>query len=340
MKAWVLEGHGDPAKVLALREAAAPVPATGQLLIQCEGFGLNFADVMAVRGLYRDAPPPPCVLGYEVVGRVIGAGPSVTDPPIGKRVIALTRFGGYAEQAVTDHRAIAEVPDDLGIGEACALATQGVTAWHLAHRAAPMHKGERVLVHSAAGGVGQLLVQLAVRQGCEVFAVASGADKMQFLRSLGAHQVIDRTRADYAAAIRFILGTARLDVSYNAVGGSNYRKDMKLLGSGGRLVLFGGAARASGGKGIFSTLQFIWQMGLVVPIFLVMRSKAIIGVNLLRLSEHRPEWVAECLRSTVAAYGEGYLRPHVHEVFPHDRLTDAHSALASGRTIGKVAVRW
>ncbi|MEO8733487.1 MAG: alcohol dehydrogenase catalytic domain-containing protein, partial [Flavobacteriales bacterium] len=155
MKAWQLTAHGDPQKVLALRELPDPSPKPGEVLIRSEGFGLNYADVMAVKGLYRDAPPPPCVIGYEIVGRVERCGEGVPSEWLGKRVLAFTRFGGYAQLACTDHRAIAAIPDELGIGEAVAMGTQGATAWYMSMLRWPVQSGMRVLIHSAAGGVGQ-----------------------------------------------------------------------------------------------------------------------------------------------------------------------------------------
>lgn len=338
MQAWQLIVHGPPRKALALRTLPDPVPDAGEVCIRSEGFGLNYADTMAVKGLYRDAPPPPCVLGYEVVGRVEQCGEGVPASLIGKRVLAFTRFGGHAQLACTDHRAIAEIPDDLGLGEALAMATQGATAWYMAKLAAPLQAGERVLVHSAAGGVGQLLTQLALRQGCEVFAVAHGAEKTAYLKQLGAQHIIDRGAGDHAAELRTLLGKEGLDVSFNAVGGSTFRKDRALLGSGGRLVLFGGAERSEGG--LFGTLRFVWNMGLVVPIFLMMQSKSLIGVNMLRLSERKPLMVASCMRAALTGLQEGWLMPRVHPLFPADQLPAAMELLGSGRSIGKVAVRW
>ncbi len=339
MKAWVLTAHGAPLRALSLQQRPGPVPASGQVLIRCEGFGLNYADVMAVKGLYRDAPPPPCVLGYEVVGRVEGLGDGVPPSLLGKRVVAMTRFGGYAERAATDHRALAVIPDHMPLGEAAALATQGCTAWYMARIACPLRAGQRVLVHSAAGGVGLLLVQLAVKAGCTVYAVASGAGKMELLKRYGAHHVIDRSTGDYAQQVRALLGDRRIDVSFNAVGGSTFRKDMGLIGSGGAQVLYGGSERGEG-KGMLGTLRFVWRMGLVVPIFLMMKSRSLIGVNMLRISEHHPELIAECLRGVVQAHQEGWLRPHVHQEFPPDQLPEALEVLGSGDTMGKVAVRW
>lgn len=339
MNAWVLHKHGTTKEAFQLRQVPDPEPGPGQLLIRSEGFGLNYADVMARRGLYRDAPPVPCVIGYETVGRVERCGAGVPSERLGQRVVAMTRFGGYAELAVTDHRAAAVVPDALGIGEACALATQGCTAWYMARYACPLREGQRVLIHSAAGGVGQLLVQLAVRAGCDVFAIASGAEKMAYLKQLGAQHVIDRSAGDYATAVERALGSHRLDVSFNAVGGSTFKKDMQLIGSGGAVVLYGGAERGNSG-GPFATLAFVWRMGITVPIFLMMKSRSLIGVNMLRISEHQPALLGRCLHEVVQAVREGWLVPRVHQLFGADQLAAAHDALEGGRTIGKVAVRW
>lgn len=335
MKAWTLIAHGAPEKAFALREHPDPEMRPNQVLIRVEGFGLNYADTMAVRGLYREAPPTPCIIGYEVVGRVEHAGGEAPAALVGKRVVAMTRFGGYAELAATDHRACAMIPDHVPLGEALALATQGVTAWYMVKVLCPLHACERVLVHSAAGGVGQLLVQLAAGAGCEVIAVVGSAAKAGKARALGATHAIDRSAGDYEAQALRILGRHRIDASFNAVGGRSFRKDMRLIGSGGRLVLFGGAER--GGT---STLGFVWRMGLLLPIFLMMKSKSILGVNVLKLGDHKPDLVARCLAQVVAAYDQGLVKPHVHAEMPAERLIEAHQALAAGRTMGKVALRW
>lgn len=335
MKAWVLTAHGEPERSLLLQERPDPVPGPAQVLIRCEGFGLNYADTMAVRGLYRDAPPLPSVLGYEVVGRIIAAGADVSAGLMGKRVAAITRFGGYAEMAVTDHRACTEVSESIPLGEAAALATQGVTAWYAARMLCPLQHSERVLVHSAAGGVGHLIVQLAVQAGCEVIGIASGTKKCDLVRSLGAAHAIDRSEGDYATQVRGILGSGSLDASFNAVGGSSFRKDMGLLGTGGRLVLYGGAERSGS-----STLAFVWRMGLVLPIFLMMRSKSILGINMLHLGDSKPDIIAQCLKETARAYEQGALKPWVHGTFDAAELPRALAELAAGRTTGKVVMRW
>ena len=338
MRSWTLLAHGDPKKVLALRDRPVPEPKSNEVRIKCEGFGLNYADVMAVKGLYREAPPLPSVLGYEVVGLIEAAGSDVPRDLLGKRVVAMTRFGGYAEYAVTDHRAISIVPDQMPLGEAAALATQGCTAWYASKILCPLFKGQRVLVHSAAGGVGHLLVQLALNEGCTVYAIASGKEKMDYLRSLGVQHAIDRSLGDPAFQVRKALNGARLDVSFNAVGGSSFKKDTALLGSGGRIVLFGGAER--GGLGAFGTLRFVWRMGLVIPIFLMMKSRSILGINMLRIAEDHPAVIAACAMGMVRAHADGVIKPRVHAEFPATELPTALGALESGSTLGKVVLRW
>ncbi len=338
MKAWILSAHGDPRKVLELREHPRPVPQANEVLIRCEGFGLNYADVMAVKGLYREAPPVPSILGYEVVGVVEAVGSMAPSALVGQRVVAMTRFGGYAEYAVTDHRALAVIDKELPLGEAAAMATQGCTAWYAARILCPLRAGERVLVHSAAGGVGQWLVQLAVQADCEVFAVASGSAKYDLLAKLGAHHVIDRRFSEAYSSLDTALNGRKLDVSFNAVGGSSFAQDMRRLGSGGRMVSYGGAQR--GGLGAFGTIRFVWSMGLVVPILLMMKSRSILGINMLRIAEDRPEIIAECLAGITNMRAQGAFRAHVHKVYGSAELPEALHALGAGDTVGKVVVSW
>jgi len=338
MNAWALVSHDGPPNCFEYLQRPVPEPGPAQVRIAVEGFGLNYADVMAARGLYREAPPLPAVIGYEVVGRVEACGAGAAPGLLGRRVVAMTRFGGYAEKAVADHRACAVIPEDLPLGVAAALATQGATAWYAARVLCPLSPGERVLVHSAAGGVGQLLVQLALDAGCTVYAVAAGADKVAHLERMGAHHVIDRLTGDLGPELRRRLGAERLDVSFNAVAGRTYRTDMQMLGTGGRLVLFGGAER--GTLGSFGTLRFVWRMGLLMPIFLMMRSRSVLGVNMLRLGDHKPGVVAACLAQAVAAHARGVLAPHVHKEYASAELPQAHLDLGGGGTIGKLVVRW
>jgi len=159
MKAITLVKHGKAESAFEERECPKPLPKDGEVLIRVEAFGLNFADVLARLGLYREAPPIPCVLGYEVAGDVVEVGNGVDKSWLSKRVTAFTRFGGYAEFATTQASGIAEI-GNMDAGKATALATQYGTAWYMACDRAFIRKGDAVLVHSAAGGVGTALTQI------------------------------------------------------------------------------------------------------------------------------------------------------------------------------------
>lgn len=340
MRAAVLVRNGDAADAFEIREMERPVPGPGEVCIRVEAFGLNFADVMARQGLYREAPPLPSVLGYDLVGTVDDVGDNVDKAWIGKRVAAMTRFGAYAEYAVTRVTGIVEVPADMNAAEACAIGTQYATAWYAGFQATNIHPGERVLIHAAAGGVGTALTQLALWRGCEIYATAGSEEKINLLREMGVHHPINYRETDYEEAIRSLLGNERLDLTFNAIAGSTFKKDMRLLGAGGRLVLYGAAERASMKGGMLATLRLLWKMGLMIPLLRMAKSQSIVGVNMLKIGDHKPERIAEGLVRLMELHADGVINPRSGGVYPIEQLAEAHEALEQRRTTGKLAVQW
>jgi NADPH:quinone reductase-like Zn-dependent oxidoreductase len=334
-RAFVLTGKGGPEKAFELRKVEMPEPAASQVRIKVEAFGLNYADVMASKGLYRETPPLPAVIGYEVVGTVEKAGSEANVHLIGKRVVGFTRFGGYAQHAVTEAATIAEV-DDMPAGEALALATQWVTAIYMVN-VSGVNAGEKVLIHAAGGGVGTALIQLCKARGANVIAKIGSRSKEELVRRLGADHVVVYTESDYAQQVAKIAG--KIDVSFNPVGGTTFKKDSSLLGTGGRLVLFGGS-ELSGKFGFFSTIGFLWKMGLVLPIALMMRTRTLIGVNMLRVADDKQPVIEACLKQAVALTRTGAVKPITGGVFSEEQFFEAHRLLGSGKTTGKLAVRW
>lgn len=214
MKAIVLVRKGVPEIAFELRETKMPEPLPNQVLIKVEAFGLNFADIMARNGLYDDAPPMPSVLGYDVVGRIVKSGEKVTGLKEGQRVLALTRFGGYAEFVATDARAVIPVSETISAGEATALATQYSTAYYCAEEVTTLHEGDHVLIHAAAGGVGTALVQMARNKGCIIYGTAS-AGKMKHLEEQGVNFPVNYREIDFAKAIQAIAGKRGVDVIFD-----------------------------------------------------------------------------------------------------------------------------
>lgn len=338
-KAFFLTKVGSASESFDLRPLELNEPKEQEVLIEVEAFGLNYADVMARRGLYREAPPFPCVVGYEVVGKVIQVGSQEDAHLLNKRVLGFCRFGGYAKHTITFSYAVVVV-DDQPANELLALSTQAVTAYYMGEYLTPIHAIDTVLIHAAAGGVGSILIQLAKLKGAKVIAKIGSDSKRKLVEELGADCVVNYNDSDYVQQIQAFLKEERLDISFNPVAGSTYKKDMSLLGSGGRMILFGGSELANGKWGFFSKLNFARKMGLVLPIGLMMRSKNILGVNMLKIADNKPKVLEHCLTAVVQLYKEGKIKPQVGGVFPASQLNEAHSALESGKTTGKLSVYW
>jgi NADPH2:quinone reductase len=287
---------------------------------------------MARLGLYPEAPKTPCVLGYEVVGRIAALGSGVSGWSVGERVVAFTRFGGYSEHAVADARVLARLPDSIEGGLGTALATQYCTAWFAAEEMVQLHEGDRVLIHAAAGGVGTALVQLARRRGCEIHGTTGSASKLEYLRSIGVDH-------PYAAEAPELHGK-KFDVIFDSLGGSSVRKGYKRLDAGGRIVCYGVAELASPRRNPLRALQVLASFGVFHPISLLTSSRGIIGINMLRIADEKPEIIGRCLRAVVELAAEGQLSPRLGAVYPAEKVAEAHEFLGSRRSTGKVALRW
>ncbi len=338
-QAFELKKKGNSKTAFSLETITLKALNDRQVAIKVDAFGLNYADVMARRGLYREAPPMPCVIGYEVVGEIQAVGAKLSADLIGKKVVAFCRFGGYAKHVITEEYAFALI-DELDPNKALALATQFVTAHYMVERSAAIQAGDRVLIHAAAGGVGSALIQLCKRKNAIVYAKIGTRSKSELVQQLGADYVIDASSSEYSLQLSQLLNSNRLDVSFNPIAGSTYKKDMRMLGSGGRMVLFGGAELSSGRWGFFSQLNFIRKMGFLVPIGLMMRSKSICGVNLLKIADNKPEIISQCLADVVQMAKDNLIEPHIGGVFGQDRFFEAHDLLESGKSVGKLIVKW
>jgi NADPH:quinone reductase-like Zn-dependent oxidoreductase len=331
MRAVVLTGHGGY-DALRVQERPEPAPGPGAVRVAVRAAGVNFADHMARQGLYPDAPKPPCVLGYEVAGVVEAAGDGVDAPAVGDRVMAATRFGGYAEQVVVPASDTVPLPDGVSFAQGAAIPVNYATAWAGLHGYGSLRPGERVLIHAAAGGVGIAATQLARRHGAEVWGTASPS-KHDRIRELGVDQPLDYTQSGWHR------GLPPFDLVMDAIGGASLRRSYGLLRPGGRLVAFGAAAVTGGerrnpvraareGLPMLRGFNLIEQMS---------SSKAVIGLNLLRLWDDRgtlEPWVSP-LRELLA---DGTIRPVVAEEVPFDRAGDAHRVLGERRNVGKVVL--
>lgn len=338
-EAIVLKAYGRPEKAFEKQKVELNAPNDNEVLIEVEAFGLNYADVMARNNLYKEAPPLPCVLGYEVVGKVIQVGKDVNPNWINQRVVAFTRFGGYAKHACTFEDALCGI-GEMDAAAALSLSTQFVTAYYMANYLTPIHAHETVLIHAAAGGVGTALIQLAKAKNAKVIAKIGDESKREKVMELGADVVVNYNARDYAIEIESLLGKKCIDVSFNPVGGSTFKRDFALLNAGGRLILFGGSERSGKKWGILSSLNFVRKMGVFLPIVLMMSSRNILGVNMLRIADLKPAVLAHCMKEVYDLYQKGILKPQTGATFSATKINEAHAWLESGKSNGKIAVLW
>lgn len=340
MKAAFLVRHGAADQAFEIKETEMPAPAKGEVLIKSEVFGLNFAEIPMRYGMYKEAPPLPFIPGYDMVGRVESVGEGVDEKWIGKRVSAMARFGTYAEYCATREMGIGEIPEDMDAAKASAIGVQYTTAFYSAIHCMNLLPGEKVLIHAGAGGVGSALIQLCKWKGCEIFTTVGSDEKAKRAKELGADHVINYRKHDYEVEINKILGGKRLEATFNAIAGSTFKKDMRLLGSAGRLVLFGAAELMGKKAGKLATMRMLWRMGFILPIILMAKSRTIIGVNILKVADHHPQIINHCFEELMKLLAQGIIDPMVGGEFPIEELAKAHDMLEKRKTMGKLVIRW
>ncbi|HEY5194225.1 MAG TPA: medium chain dehydrogenase/reductase family protein [Solirubrobacteraceae bacterium] len=331
MQAVEITKHGGPG-VLKVKERADPSVRPGWVRIEVGACGVNFADVMARIGVYPDAPDPPCIVGYEVAGTVIGLGERVEGLAVGDRVLAGTKFGGYASVvSVPEHDCIV-LPERLSFEQGAAIPVNYATAWAALVGYGSLQPGERVLIHSAGGGVGIAAMQLARRFGAEeIYGTASPA-KHEQLRSLDFDHVLDYKQVSAKGEL------PRFDVILDPIGGHSLRTSYDLLRPGGRLIGFGASAVVSGSKRkLVSALRTLARMPRFSLVKQMSESKTVIGLNMLTLWKDRETlkpWI-EPLRELL---DDGTIEPIVAAAFPFEEAGAAHDMLTERRNLGKVVL--
>lgn len=322
-------------EVLQLREAADPEPGPGQIRVRVAAAGVNFADLLARLGLYPDAPKLPAVVGYEVAGTVDAVGAGVGDVAIGSRVACLTHFGGYSDTVVVPVGFALPIPESLSFQKAAAIPVNYLTAWLMLVHLAGVRAGERVLVHAAAGGIGQAALQICRFRGAEVIGTAS-AGKHDRLKAAGVAHTIDYTREDFEAAVMRITGGRGVDVALDGLGGSSFRRSYRCLAPLGRLCLYGVSTLAPGaGRNLFAAVRGIVSMGAFWPISLMNRNRTVIGFNLGHLWSEGP-LLRGMLEDILRLVVEGVLDPVVDRGFPLEQAAAAHAYIHDRKNFGKV----
>ena len=317
MKAVVVTKTGGP-EVLEYKDVPKPELKPNQALVEIKAAGLNFIDVYFREGRYPT--PLPFVVGQEAAGVVSEIGAEVTDVKVGDRVAYSGLQGSYAEFAAVNADRLVNIPDGVSFEQAAALMLQGMTAHYLVKSTYPLKAGETLLVHAAAGGVGQLLVQMAKMIGAEVIATAGTEEKIQIAKQAGADHVILYTKEDFEAETKRITGGKGVHVVYDGVGKSTFEAGLRCLRPRGYMVLFGGA---SGAVPPFDLIK-LSQMG---SLFI---TRPTLGHYIATREEL--EWRANDVLGWVAS---GKLKVSIGQTYKFSDATQAHRNLEARKTTGK-----
>ena len=311
MKAMQITAFGGP-ESMHLVDLAEPVPGPGQELMEVTSIGINYADTHQTENSYLSPQKLPLVPGIEVVGIASG-----------RRVLAPVDGGGYAQKALAHSAAMIEIPVGVSDEQALCMLVQGSTAWHILKTVGHLQKGESVVIHAAAGGVGTIAIQLAKMWGAKVIAVASSESKRALAKSLGADFVIDADQDKLKDAILEANGGKPVNLVLEMVGGKTFDVSLEVLAPFGRLITFGMASR---------TAPTPIHAGVLMG-----GSKTITGFWLAHCFGKK-ELLNDVITELFSLVIEGKLKPVIGATFGMSQATAAHQAMLARETTGKITL--
>ncbi|PZW67134.1 NADPH:quinone reductase-like Zn-dependent oxidoreductase [Pseudomonas sp. URMO17WK12:I1] len=323
MKALLCKAFG-PAETLTLEDIDSPRPKGNEVLIEVQAAGVNFPDTLIIEGKYQFKPPFPFSPGGEVAGVVAAVGDKVTHLKTGDRVMALTGWGGFAEQVAAPAYNVLPVPDSVDLTTAAAFGMTYGTSMHALKQRATLKPGETLLILGAAGGVGLAAVEIGKAMGAKVIAAASSAEKLEVARSAGADELINYSEQSLKDEVKRLTNGQGVDVIYDPVGGPLFEEAFRCMAWNGRFLVVGFAA----GGGIPA-----------LPANLpLLKGASLVGVFWGSFAQRQPADNAENFRQLFAWHAEGKLKPLVSQTFPLARGGEAIDALGQRKAVGKLVV--
>lgn len=327
---------------LKIQELPDPKPGPGEILIETRAIGVNFADCCVRMGVYSSAKEFigwPITPGFEVSGQVLAVGEGVTRFKPGQNVIAVTFFGGYSTHVVAREELVFSLPPTLTYEEGAAIPAVFLTAYYALFELAHPHPKDMILVHSAAGGVGSTLVQLAKQAGCKVVGVVGSSHKVDMVKKLGADLVIDKSKVDlWKEAEKF--SPAGYDVVLDANGIETLSKSYQHLSAGGKLIVYGFHTMFSKGRGSPNWIKMAWdylRTPRFNPLNMTNANHSVMAFNLSYLF-NKTSFLNEALHTILRSIEDERLIPPTVTTFPLEKAADAQRALESGLTVGKLVL--
>jgi acyl transferase domain-containing protein/acyl carrier protein len=307
---------------LVARVAERRRPGPGEVEIQVEAAALNFIDVMKAMGIYPGLPPGPVTLGGECAGRVVAVGEGVQELSPGQPVVAVAA-GSLGSHVLASARFVRPRPAGMSAAEAATLPLVFMTAWYALEHLGRLQRGERILIHSAAGGLGLAAVRLAQARGAEIFATAGTPQKRDFLRSLGIAHVMDSRTLAFAGEVMRLTDGQGVDVVLNSLSGEAIPRSLEVLGADGRFL-------EVGKRDIYD--------GRALDLTPFRKSISYTAIDLAGLQERKPELFSRLLREVLEQVEAGTVRPLPHQTFPVSRVAEAFREMAQGRHTGKLVI--
>jgi NADPH2:quinone reductase len=321
MKAIQIQRTGGP-EVMELAEVPVPQPKSNEVVVKIKAAGVNFIDVYNREGRYK--APLPLTLGQEAAGVVVAVGPEGSGGngfKVGDPVAYASVLGSYAEYALVPAGRLVKIPSGVSERDAAAAMLQGMTAHYLTHDTYPLKKGDKALIHAAAGGVGLLLVQMAHNIGAHVIATVSTEEKARLAREAGADEIILYTQSDFEAGTKRLTDGKGVDVVYDSVGKTTFEKGLNVLRPRGMMALFGG----SSGPAPSIDPLILAQKG---SLFLTRPTLAHYTITSEEL-QHRAGAVLGMIR-------DGKVKLRIEHLYPLADAQQAHRDLEARKTTGKL----
>ncbi|MEM6760356.1 MAG: NADPH:quinone oxidoreductase family protein [Pseudomonadota bacterium] len=318
MRAMQLVELGQP---LALNDVDVPTAGPGQVLVRVEACGLNFGDLLIVKGTYQEKPQLPAIIGMELSGTITAVGEGVAHLVPGERIAAYGGFGGLAEYATIRADQCVSIPNQMSFVDAAAfLVAYGTSHVGLDYKAR-LRPGERLLVLGASGGVGLTAVELGKLMGAEVIACARGADKLEVARQAGADHLLDSDTCDLRSDVKALGGA---DVVYDPVGGDLFDAALRGCNAEARLLPLGFAS---------GTVPHI------AANYLLVKNLTVLGFYWGGYTKVNPKVLTDSFTTLFGWYAEGKLTPHVSHVLPLAEANEGLDLLRTRKATGKVVIQ-
>lgn len=342
MKIVTIEKAGSYEQ-LKFKEVPTPKPGKGEVLIENKACGINFADCCVRMGVYKSALEFvgwPITPGFETSGVVIEVGEGVRNISVGQQVIAITLFDGYATHLVVPEDQVFLLPPHLDFSSGAAIPAIFLTAYYALHELAHVKKNDVVLVHSAAGGVGSALVQLALQAECRVVGVVGAHHKVKYVKRLGAHAVIDKSSQNLWVEAEKLFPQG-YDVILDANGVETLRQGYAHLSNGGKLVVYGFHSMFSKGRGTPNWFKMFWQYMMTPrfnPLNMTSENHSILAFNLSFMFAKK-SLLRDNLNAILRLIEHRKIELPNIKAYPFERVADAHRDLESGQTLGKLVLK-